>query len=414
MGGRSPAWLLVVLLAASCGPSEEEQREARREAVVVEAAEKRRETATKELTRAQRLATEGKYAEAWGAWRTSRDVLGETAEHQRLANQIRKAERELRRDRAYEDLLLLLKMDTGAKTEAVRIACLRRATKAAREFLDQYPEHEDAEEIRASLEYCDSELAIAEKFDGKLTEAKDLLGRGKAKEGLAAARAALEVLDKEEARALVTRAQRALTPKGMILIPEGMFPFGKAKERIYLPAFYIDIHEVTNAEYALFVKDTGHAAPGHFKEGRAPEGKENHPVVNVTLPDALAYAAWADRRIPTEAQWERAARGTDGRTFPWGEVFDEGKGNFAKDGTKAVGSMPFDRSPDGIFDLGGNVMEMTLPRDDAAGATSGPVMKGGHWSSKFHADYARTWSRWPVDRARKSGDAGFRCVMPAP
>ncbi|MEN8152302.1 MAG: SUMF1/EgtB/PvdO family nonheme iron enzyme [Planctomycetota bacterium] len=406
--------LLVVLLATSCGPSEQEVLEGHREAARTVAAEERQTEAEKNADRAQALAVARKPAEAWAAWRAAREVLGETPKLERIAAVIRESERLQRRDEAYAALTRLLERDRTAETEEARLAALREAAAAAREFLEAYPEHEAGEEIRAALEYIDSEIGLSDEWTEAIAAARKHLKNGEAEAAVLAIHIARRIRDGEEIRALLTEARRALTPKGMVLIPEGTFPFGKGRERTFLPAFYVDVHEVTNAAYQRFVKATGHPAPSHFKDGRPPAGKENHPVVNVTLDDALAFAAWAGTRVPTEIEWERAARGTEGRDFPWGAEWDDGKGNFGKDGTKPVGSHSLDRSPDGVFDMGGNVMELTLDRTDPAGATAGPVMKGGHWSSDFHREYARTWSRWPVDRARKAADTGFRCVKKAP
>jgi len=406
--------VLAAALALACGPGEEELREARREHTREVAAERRRAEAEVDVERAGALAAEGKYGEAWAAWRAARDVLGETPALTRLSEQIKGCERRLRRDEAYAALQKLLARDREAATESDRLAALRDATAAAREFLTAYPKHEAVEEIRAALEYGESEIGKERQFAMLLAAARKHLAAGRTEESVKAAHEAIAILDRKEARAVITEGRRALTPKGMVFMAEGTFPCGKGKEKTYLPAFYIDAHEVTNEEYARFVAASGHAAPKHFVGGKPPAGRERHPVVNVSLVDALAYATWAGKHIPTEIQWERGARGVAGREFPWGDEWIEGKGNFTKGGTKAVGSLPFDRSPDGLFDMGGNVMELTLDHRDPAGGTAGPVMKGGHWSSDFHKEYARTWARWPVDRERKAADSGFRCVKPAP
>jgi formylglycine-generating enzyme required for sulfatase activity len=411
---RSVLLVLATAVLLSCGPGEEEVRKAREENAREAAAEKRRAAADEDLLRAGALAGQGRYGEAWAAWRAAREVLGETPALIRLAARIKESEALLRRDEAYAALQKLLARDRDAATDEERLAALREATKAAREFLATWPNHDAEEEIRAAVEYSESEIDKHDRFVALLTAARKHLAEGRAERSVKTAREAIAVLDRKEAREVVTEAQRALTPTGMVFIPEGTFPCGKGKEKTYLPAFYIDVYEVTNEEYARFVKGAGHAAPKHFKDGMPPVGQERHPVVNVNLEDALAYAAWAGKRIPTEIQWERGARGTPGREFPWGDEWIEGKGNFAKGGTQAVGSLPFDRSPDGLFDMGGNVMELTLDHRDPAGTTAGPIMKGGHWSSDFHKEYARTWARWPVDRKRLAVDSGFRCVKPAP
>jgi formylglycine-generating enzyme required for sulfatase activity len=167
------------------------------------------------------------------------------------------------------------------------------------------------------------------------------------------------------------------------------------RHRVYLDAFYIDKHEVTNARFQQFVQATGHRTQAE-REGsgdvytgqkweqvnganwRAPRGPgssiaslEQHPVVQVSQEDAKAYCSWAGKRLPTEAEWEKAARGTDGQIYPWGNQFDGKRANFcdtncdlnwkdnaANDGyryTAPVGSYEGGKSPYGAYDMAGNV-----------------------------------------------------------
>ncbi|RJP64323.1 MAG: hypothetical protein C4532_19550 [Candidatus Abyssobacteria bacterium SURF_17] len=121
----------------------------------------------------------------------------------------------------------------------------------------------------------------------------------------------------------------------------------KPEHSVRLEPFLIDRHEVTNAGYKKF-------RPDHD----FPSGKENHPVTGISWHDAHAYAAWAGKRLPTEQEWEKAARGTDGRKWPWGNVFERGRANLGT-GTAPVGSFTGDRSPYGACDMAGNVQEWT-------------------------------------------------------
>jgi formylglycine-generating enzyme required for sulfatase activity len=106
--------------------------------------------------------------------------------------------------------------------------------------------------------------------------------------------------------------------KLMALVGEGVFPFGPQNQIIWLPSFYMDVTPVTNAEYAKFVAATEHRSPCHWPDGAFSDDFHDHPVVNVTHRDASAYATWAGKLLPTVEQWEKAARGDKGSTYPWG------------------------------------------------------------------------------------------------
>ena len=141
----------------------------------------------------------------------------------------------------------------------------------------------------------------------------------------------------------------------MVLVPAGAFQFSQRQQpaqTVSLPAFYIDETEVSRAEYHRFCTATGHAVPAGFDLAANP----NYPVSNVSYKDAAAYAAWAGRRLPTEQEWEKAARGTDSRTFPWGNAAwtDNVPGEL-----QPVTSEPLRKSPYGAFNMAGNVWEWT-------------------------------------------------------
>ncbi len=233
----------------------------------------------------------------------------------------------------------------------------------------------------------------------------------------------------------------AADPVEMVLIPAGLFIRGSRegegrsdefpRRKIHLKAFAIDKYEVSNARYLKFVKDTKHKPPLNvYGEGplAAVQGIGNLPVVQVTWHDAVDYCFWAGKRLPTEAEWEKAARGTDGRIYPWGDEPDKGKfANYdreweGKNTLVEVSSLPEGRSPFGIYHLAGNVREWVhdwydrdyysqSPEKNPQGPDNGilKVLRGGSWHS-FPSDL-RTASRGKGGFALKTHGVGFRCAM---
>lgn len=194
----------------------------------------------------------------------------------------------------------------------------------------------------------------------------------------------------------------------MVFVPAGEFYFGPDRMRLTLPDFYIDRFPVTNAEYKKFVEATGAPEPTHWRRGTWPEGKADHPVVNVTWEQAAAYAEWAGKRLPTEEEWEKAARGTDGREWPWGSTFDPSRCNTNESGiwdTTPVGKYsPAGDSPYGAADMAGNVWEWI-------GGKPSPLrmpLRGGDWLDTM--EEARTHSRRMHTPKRKNDFIGFRCA----
>jgi formylglycine-generating enzyme required for sulfatase activity len=273
----------------------------------------------------------------------------------------------------------------------------------------------------------------------------------------------------------------------MVLVPAGEFVMGSAPDeiagllrrnpkakgallkdetpshRVFLDAFYIDTYEVTNDRFHQFVQATGYrtqaerGSGGMIRTGaktwakvpdanwRAPRGQGSsitglgaHPVVQVSWHDAKAYCAWAGKRLPAEAEWEKAARGTDGRLYPWGNQSDGSRVNFCDrncpfewkdeavdDGygsTSPVGSYDAGKSPYGAYDMAGNVWEWVADRYDAGyyrrsparnpqGPTSGAQvgLRGGSWL--YGALAFRTTVRSGIPLDRRNNNIGLRCVQ---
>jgi len=212
----------------------------------------------------------------------------------------------------------------------------------------------------------------------------------------------------------------------MVWVPAGTFIYGENATQCIanLPyGFWIDRYPVTNAQYRAFLQEI---PPGQenwmWAENKlAMPVYENHPVTGVTWPCACAYAAWRNARLPLEMEWEKAARGTGGRTYPWGEEFDETRCNVNSDGTTAVDHYgEAGASPYGCQDMAGNVWEWTASDSgtgnvftwrDGQRQVGLPLKKlcGGSWA--MLAQHARCAARsWDFTPIRGSSNVGFRCV----
>jgi formylglycine-generating enzyme required for sulfatase activity len=228
-----------------------------------------------------------------------------------------------------------------------------------------------------------------------------------------------------------------------IYVPAGEFLMGSDKaidnqandnelpqQRVYLNAFWIDKTEVTNTQYIQWCKVSGQCRPPQdYKSSTRSSYYENdqyanYPVINVDWNQARAYCTWAGRRLPTEAEWEKAARGTDGLIYSWGNSTpDKNKLNYLQNlgDTTAVGSYPVGASPYGVLDMAGNVWEwvndwysetyyLHLPSWNPAGPDLGNerVLRGGSWSSK--GAYVRSANRSEYSPTFFGTFIGFRCA----
>ena len=199
-------------------------------------------------------------------------------------------------------------------------------------------------------------------------------------------------------------------PPGMCTVPAGIFQFGEARQPRYLPDYFIDTYPVTNQEYAEFVEETKYRLPRFWGGGQPPAGKADHPVVGVNHEDAAAYARWVGKQLPTEEEWEKAARGSDGRTYPWGEMFVPSKANVSGSGIKDTSSVrrfPQGVSPWGCHDVAGNVWEWTASPYQSGGVNC--ALKGGSWYD--FSTHSRCISRFSAPPDYEGNSVGFRCVV---
>ena len=237
-------------------------------------------------------------------------------------------------------------------------------------------------------------------------------------------------------------------PEGMVLVPAGEFTMGtndpnapadqRPERKVNVDAFYMDKHEVTNAQFQEFILANGYNKRKYWtKKGwdfirkkrfyysypgkqtyriESPLGfgensvsiEPQHPVIGVSWYEASAYAKWTGKRLPTETEWEKAARGTDARIYPWGNTFDYSKLNYFPHHEKlsSVGSFPNGASPYGVLDMAGNVAEWC-----ADGDREEKIVRGGGWNAirlNLQTSYRET--QLPTYRFY---NLGFRCAKDA-
>lgn len=236
----------------------------------------------------------------------------------------------------------------------------------------------------------------------------------------------------------------------MVLIPPGSFHMGVPagardggrdeypNHEVLLKSYYIDTYEVTNGQYLEFVRATGHRKPQHpskpdrnlWQDGLVPETIMARPVINVDWYDANAYCRWAGKRLPTEAEWEKAARGTDDRRFPWGNVeptdrhLNYSQGWIGEKTLMPVGSYEAGKSPYGLYDVAGNVWEWVAdwydpfyyeksPPKDPRGPETGThkVIRSSGW--QVETPQVRIFTRIKSDPKDRNESTGFRCAKDA-
>jgi serine/threonine-protein kinase len=208
------------------------------------------------------------------------------------------------------------------------------------------------------------------------------------------------------------------TPTGaMVLVPAGSFLAGQQKQPTTLPAFYIDQTEVTNAAYQSFCQATGRPLPQGFDSG-----KPDYPVVDVTFADARDFAQWAGKRLPKELEWEKAARGTDGRAFPWGNEGDVSKANVGSNQLQPANGYRSGASIYGGLQFVGNAWEFVdqkrdPPKDIRRFLSMQPpprpeeswyMIRGQSAAEPLAPDVI--WDSYAVPERWKDGMIGFRCA----
>lgn len=223
--------------------------------------------------------------------------------------------------------------------------------------------------------------------------------------------------------------------EGLIKIEGGEIVLGGGEtklpiERVIVGDFSIAETEVTNAQYAEFVRDAKYPAPPNWKNGEIPAGRENFPVTNVSWTDAVEFCKWKERkagfpvRLPTEAEWELAARGREGNKYPWGKEWNAEAAASKEKGGKiaSVKSFSLNRSPFGVYDMLGNVWEWTLDKvgkterkadEDVEKAVetgkSLRIVKGG--SAAEESSELSAQLRYQIPETTKDETVGFRYIV---
>jgi sulfatase modifying factor 1 len=217
-----------------------------------------------------------------------------------------------------------------------------------------------------------------------------------------------------------TMGRTKLTPDDKTKMRPYVLLDDRPPHKVKLDAYELDTHEVTNEKYRDFVRATGHRVPYHWAGGEIPRGEEQFPIFNVDWDDAASYCRWAGKRLPTEAEWERAARGgQEGMSYPWGDAADPKQARYRQPRPGPVGAFP--PNAFGLYDMAGGVSEWCAdwfdhdyygesPAENPRGPAQGmyKIIRGGAWSDEAAriTVFFRNWVR-PNQR---TPNVGFRCA----
>jgi len=369
-------------------------------------------------------------------------------------------------ERAFEEALRLRPDDrdvagwlerTRRRRELLAAEALGRDAERVNDFAEARARYRSALELavqdrdRARIEAALERVAAREAALTRAARLERLVERAFAELTASRAAAAAELLEEvcaADPEAAIPRRllELARAVEGMVYVPAGEFTMGSdpapgvdpletPARPVDVPGYFIDRTEVTNAAYARFVAATGRERPRHWTHREVRDGEvvtsyppdaAEHPVVYVTWEDAAAFAEWRGGRLPTEAEWEKAARGPDGRTFPWGEetgvqahVAARPRG-LRRRATAPVGASADDVSPYGARDMAGNVNEWTAdelaPYPGARGAEAPDearmVIRGGAY--RYGWEDARCSAREGARPGYAAKEVGFRVAVPIP
>jgi formylglycine-generating enzyme required for sulfatase activity/energy-coupling factor transporter ATP-binding protein EcfA2 len=328
----------------------------------------------------------------------------------------------------------------GIRLRALSVATLTRSDKALSAAIALAVDDPDAELRKTAITALTKidEISATEQLVAAIWSSSDFSRRQRAAEAIArlsdrACQRLTSLLREPGIKRSVRIAVAEVLDSIMVEVPGGEFTMGDSTGAPdegpahvdSVGSFWIDKYLVTNAQYARFIKATGYRAPYYWRGDECPEGEEGLPVTHVSWYDAKAYANWVGKRLPTEAEWEKAARDVDSRRYPWGDKFETNHCNWFESSSGGhltpVGSFPLGISPFGVHDMAGNVWEWvedwyqpypgSLYQSEQFGQKC-KVTRGGAAGTTHESNFrcaCRTYS----EPEQYFGNVGFRCACDA-